>query len=195
MEGISGRRKERLGKARRRARRNRTNERLVRYTVRMCCFGYVYLFEVFDWLIDCNLSHSGEDMYSLKAVFIHALVSVRCELFPHPCPLLTRWAGWRVGSNLWPHDYRYPSMAVFIHALVSIWWKLLPHPCPLLTRWAGWRVGSNLWPHDYRYPPMAVFIHALVSIWWKLLLHPCPLLTRWAGRRVGLISQPHDNQY
>ncbi len=58
-------------------------------------------------------------MYSLMAVFTHALVSALWKLLPHSRPLLTMWAGRRVGLNLQPHDNRFPPMAVFIHALVS----------------------------------------------------------------------------
>jgi hypothetical protein len=140
-----------------------------------------------NWLIEYNLSPSGEDMYSQMTVFIPALVGACWKLLPHPHPLLTRCAGQRVGSN-----NMYSSiMAVFTHAIVSVWWKLLPHPCPLLTRCAGQRMGSN----NMYSSIMAVFTHAIVSVWWKLLHHPCPLLTRWAGWRVGLNSRPHDNRY
>ncbi len=50
---------------------------------------------------------SGEDMYNQVAVLKHALISVWWKLLPHPCPLLTRWAGQTVGLNLRPHDNRY----------------------------------------------------------------------------------------
>jgi hypothetical protein len=61
-----------------------------------------------DWLSECNLSPSREDMYSLMAVLKHALVSAWCKLLPRHLPLLSRWAGRWVGSNSQPalaHGY------------------------------------------------------------------------------------------
>ncbi len=66
------------------------------------------------WLIEYNLSPSGEDMYSLMAVSIHALVSAWWKFLPHPRPLLTRWAGRRVESNLRPHDNRNPPLELHV---------------------------------------------------------------------------------
>jgi hypothetical protein len=120
-----------------------------------------------------NLSPSGEDTYSLMAVFIHALVSAWWKLLLHPDKV------GRSEFNLSPSgEDMYSLMAVFICVLVSAWWKLLPHPRLLLTGWAGLNtiflilieIEYNLSPSgEDTYSLMAVFMHVFVSVWWKML--------------------------